>query len=526
MVINNKLTEIGDVLIFGTRIPLSGITSFASYSDVTGGVTATRTFLKKFRYSYNGVNWTDWAALTNAAVTAIPLAGKTQIYFDFWYERGGTDTSGELEFTSIEINGNSYIYDREAPIGMKSVFRKIMFSSPEVLELAINLTKKLYHKGIVPEYVQRTGDDTDGVEQDADYIALMKTIAHFFALFVIYFKEFENIYFKREFILEYLKQRNIFLSEDESINEFQYLVGQFYDEVRQRGTIQIVRPAGYEFSDGSTKAVNGELLRLIAYNELVDEFLFNVVPRNLTGWTVNSCSPLFTGMTAHNGQVNKGHEDTEDCVTPSAYAGYSGQIVPMLDLDRQSFEMPPASWLDSKATVDENVDYEFTFWIRTPLPTDTFSLELVLYSATGVAYPYVMTLDGGMDNSDKKFLNAVSFQKGNIYHFVRCKLYNKNAYSMGYITTTNLGVGKSFKTFAGVKSAKIRITSLAGTFYVNDIKWKPLNSPFSLAYLQAINFIQIWMKNNNDGTYSDRQVEDMMRYYLLPYNSTFKTIQL
>lgn len=54
-----------------------------------------------------------------------------------------------------------------------------------------------------------------------------------------------------------------------------------------------------------------------------------------------------------------------------------------------------------------------------------------------------------------------------------------------------------------------------------DLKVRPLNTPYSTGFMLPKNFISIWAKKRN-GQLSERQLEQRLRKYLLPYNSTFK----
>jgi hypothetical protein len=527
VVVNNKLTEIGDVLLFGTRILITGITSFSSFSDVVTGVTGTRTFIKKFRYSFNGVTYSVFSTLNTTNLGLIVFGTNQQIYLEFWYERSGADATGELEFDSLTINGNVVNYDREYPIGIKSIFRNIMFSSPEVMDLAINLTKKLYNSGILPEYIERGEEDGENDPlKDVDLIAFLKAVSHFFAMFVIYFKEFENIYFKREFIVEFIKQRGLFISEDEDITDYQYLTSNFFDEIRQRGTRQIVQEKNYVYPDATTKEVDGELLRLIAYVN-TDEFLFNFVPSHLFGLNVDNASPLYCGMTQHNAQINKAPEDTDDCITPSKYFSNTA-VASITDGPKKVFTLGTTGELSFKAKVDENLSYETTFFVRMMSSSNKLNVLVEYYNASGVVYSTIMNLDNTA-TTNKSMISNLSVNNSGKYLFVRCILFNKNRTNANAVVNNPIGIGQHKKLFAGVKSVKFTFLSDAANVSsprLWNIKMKPLETPFETGFVQGSNFIEMWMKNNNFGAFNQKEIEEVVRYYLIPYNSTFKTIQL
>ena len=65
MIIDNRSTESGDVLLIETDVPVLGIAFLSGFLDSTEGEDSNLYFVKKFRYSVNlGKTYTDWIPLT------------------------------------------------------------------------------------------------------------------------------------------------------------------------------------------------------------------------------------------------------------------------------------------------------------------------------------------------------------------------------------------------------------------------------------------------------------------------------
>jgi hypothetical protein len=62
------------------------------------------------------------------------------------------------------------------------------------------------------------------------------------------------VYWRREYLSEFLRQKGIYFADADNIIELQLLAQNYYDEIRQRGTPEIFRKAGFEYKFGERYA--------------------------------------------------------------------------------------------------------------------------------------------------------------------------------------------------------------------------------------------------------------------------------
>ncbi len=309
MAADSKLLLIGDAITADivvkahARILLTGFEE-----DVTGLAPPTVNVFREFRYTTDYIFWTDFLELTpeNLSLNTIKVEGEATIQIR--YTRTGTDGTSLLEFNSITLLGEADVIQYETPSIDESIFSSV-YPTKETQALAANLFKKLYFRGIVPKYIIR-GEDRDQIE-DEDYISLAKTIGHYFALFIQYFKRFDNFYNDEELMREYVRQYGVYFDESNvTLQDLQYLTQHLYDEIRKRGTIAIFDRKGDIKPDGDIAQIDGEFIRLLRskpYNELS----FEVLQIDETGWCIGKSSPLWMG-TNNSIALNKTKEKTED----------------------------------------------------------------------------------------------------------------------------------------------------------------------------------------------------------------------
>jgi hypothetical protein len=185
-IVGNISNEIGDVMIIKSAIPIIGIINLTSYTDLTTGETGTSYFQKEFRYSLDGFIFSTWEELTDINLQAITIRPVDYFFIEYRYTHKGSVVS-DLIFNSVTINGD-FEYLSCGVTFENSIFAEfIQCPDEEVLGWCINVTQKLYEKGIVPSYIDRGNR-----EEDQDYIDFWRTIAFFFAILVIYARKFEN----------------------------------------------------------------------------------------------------------------------------------------------------------------------------------------------------------------------------------------------------------------------------------------------------------------------------------------------
>lgn len=254
MILNDNIcTETGDAIVFQSVV-MQNITTLASYTDTLVGVTGTRYFEKLFKYSLDGgvVYCADWMTLTDANLQTINanLAGNYhQLVFLFQYKRVGTDNTGQLELQDITINGTHVPRQSSFNVSRKSMFKGVIENNINTLNLMVNLAQKMYNSGLSPEYLVR-GEQTEDILNDEDYVDYWQMVAYYYSVLTVDNIKFENIYWNRPLLCEYLKQRNVFVCNCDDIIEMQLIAQNYYNEMRVRGTEEVFKPKGYEYEFG------------------------------------------------------------------------------------------------------------------------------------------------------------------------------------------------------------------------------------------------------------------------------------
>lgn len=578
MIIDNTLSEVGDILIISSEIPVVGIDELTSFSDSVSGETGTRFFIKYFRYSIDSINFTDWIELTDLNLADVSVSLFDLFFIEYKYERGGSDTSGLLTFNSISLVGT--YSEEEISDGYKnSIFYDLIgaFYDIDILTWYTNVLRKFYDYGIVPKFIERKNFD---YELDRDYIDFWRVSCRFFATIVSFARKLENFKDNEELLKKYLSQRGLyFCNEDTLYSELLYLMRNYYDEIRQRGTQQIYKKKGtvlgsddledfsvsFSYSESvsdlpdsalPTKQVNGELLRLICYNSLCDEFIFNLRRREHFGWIIGSHSPLFRGLTYSLG-VNKAYEQSRDIIDLDLYPlrrpeyitryfednKWSIRISNIPYLNSSGIGQPGnsvSSYEDYLINVDPSLDYEITFWVKSNNLVNNFTFGCRAYDRFGNENSLVSVVSG-LDTDDK-FFQKTTLSKEDTWYFVRGIIYNKDKELLDTdLGSTNLGIGENLK-FTNLDQCKIlphilfvyELDSVSDSMSelidfsdrhlsIWDLKVRPLSTPYSSGFIQAGNFIDVWMEQNNH-LYTQEEIEEIMRRFLLPYNTTFKNI--
>lgn len=566
-IVANRTTEVGDVILIEVDVPLVGLTALVDFTDTVVGDTATRYFNKRFRYQADGINWSSWIDLTVANIQAVNTDPSSPFKIEYRYERVG-DPLGELRFDDATLEATRQFPPAECgPTYKDSVFNRFFdCMDNEVMQWCLNVLEKLYRSGIVPQYITRGGTSNLNAV-DKDYIDFWRTIACYFALFVKYARTFES-FRQDDFLLrEYLKNRGMFLCDETEYLDLLHLMNHFWDEIRQRGTQLMLIPKGTTLSDGRVKEADGEFLRLICWH-MCDEFIFSLTEPENTSWTVNSGSPLFTGLHKHanvvrgyaknagamsdlpqevdlaeyplhnSGAVSVVNDTDNDGGAIEAISVSSGGVTSGIGLPHNT---PVASVTDdqwNKAIVmDPCLDYEVTFWVKHVSGTGTIDFTMNMYNETRSygpyrhmsAYlggPYRVSFFEGLDITD------LCAQTGKWY-LVRGILFglysplkfssDRNAFvsydsNIGFHlhqSRYNFYYGSACKGLPGVS------TDVAGNVRIANFAVRPLKTPHSVSFINLNKWINIWA-NNNNGEYTKSDIDQIVRQYLIPYDTQFK----
>ncbi|HNQ20372.1 MAG TPA: hypothetical protein PKI46_04845, partial [Bacteroidales bacterium] len=484
--------------------------------------TATRFFDKKFRVSHDGLIYTDWYELTNSNVSQISGSIiNNNLFIQYRYERLGTDLSGILEVVSVSINGNVTIIECNSPVTNNSIFKGLSCGNFITMQLCNNLLKKLYRKGIIPEYITR------GVQaEDEDYIAFWSTVACYMAMFVTYMYRFENIYMERNLLIEYLSQMNINVCEwEDTLEDLQYISDNYLDEIRKRSTKSIFLRKNEEYQDTTLVPVDGEILRLLCVDKC-DEFLWTLRDLKNTGFNIGNSSPMYKG-TCFDFNLVKAFEKEYGIHDVTKYPFFGGTpshnavnktatINSNMGLGFSDFNTE-LNVKEKGFVVDSKIDYEITFEITLDNLSNNINFGCHVFDCYDNKYT---TVEAHTGSSNYLFLKNYNIKQVNKKIFVRGILYGYN-HPLIQFADKNINVAAGQK----LKFGSLNITRLMpylkvenSNAVIHDFKVRPLNYNHSIGFLNTANFIELFTKNNNKKK-TTTEIYNIIRRDLIPYNT-------
>lgn len=308
MILNDNIsTEIGDCIYFQT-VPMLNMQTITSYADtVIGEIGISRYFQRDFQYSLDaGITFSDWSNLNagnSVNITKINLLLQSnfhQLVILFKFTRVGTDSTGQLQINSISINGTNVDRGSVFLVSGKSIFKDTVFNNINVLTLMVNLSMKMYELGIVPTYLTRKEEES-GFMSDEAYIDFWQTVAYFYSVLTIDSIKFENVYWRRPLLCEFLNEKNIFLCDCTDMVQMQLIAQNFLTEIRVRGTEEIFKPVGYEYNVGYRNSYNMPVGYVIqpSTGVQIDGIIYEEIYTLPFGWTVQGLVLLASDKNYH-----------------------------------------------------------------------------------------------------------------------------------------------------------------------------------------------------------------------------------
>nr|DAR73058.1 MAG TPA: hypothetical protein [Caudoviricetes sp.] len=548
---DNILNAIGDVLLIDVTPQITGRVHLTDFSDVVEGVTATRTVHKEFRISPDEVFWNDWQDLTPANLSSDDYIVDSSLTIQLRYTRTGSDSTGVIEFKSIDFMGSREAIQFVAPTISSSIFANII-GTPEMKALEENVFKKLYYRGIVPNYIPRAENSDE--KEDKDYIDLFFSVARFYSMFIRFFKRFENFQDDFDLMREQVRQYGIYFDEANiTLEDLQYLAQNLYDQIRQRGTEMIFKRKGYLLPNGETLQIDGEFIRLVR-SKVSDELLYENIPLEKVGWCMRQCSPMYrgTGMSKYLNKTKELSEDFEDLsnfvITQSGNSSYKlmdydGKKVLDLQainggtvgLGRQDEQLDVE---DNVYVVDSRLDYEITFAFRVigePSRYTDIKFGVEGFDSMKNKLDDAFITPNGFSVSETFFTIQTINKIQTVWYYVRGIIH---AYSTANVDSspTNIGFGTNLyfnNSFVKYILPKIQISSISDAeVAIWDYKIRPLvrgtnilplkdgtiNS-HSLGFIQSSRIFYAYVRNNNNSQSQD-EITDIIEKYLLPFNVT------
>ena len=512
-VIENRITENGDVITINTNIPVVGIVALTSFVDSTGGETGDIYFEKTFRYSTNGgITFSDWIELNTVNVQGIDIERTDYFIVEYRYKRVGAGAA--LTFNNIHLGGT--LEPLSHPVFNSMVFAD--FFTPDdtnVLDWALNVLEKLYKSGIIPAYVKRNqGGD------DRDFISYWFTITHFFAILVYYARGFEHVPGSLALMREFVKGRGLYIRDNPDVEELSYVYNNYISEIAKRGTEAV-------YLKGTT--IDGEILRLLN-NIVTDEFLFALTSRGELGWCIGESSPLYTGA---DNIVNliKGYEFTETVESLDKYPLINLQYIAIINGKMQITGIPSADSsgigssgiLDTKYcfVIDPSLDYEISFKVQKTELTADLSFGVTLFDQ----YANLLIASNITTGADyNMFFTLASLNQMDIEYWIRGVLHSSDSDLIADdVLTIGFGQGLRMPATAKYLFPHIIVANVTGSVLtdvvtISDVKVRPAALWFSRGLLSARNFIIGYLKNNST-KYNNQQVEKIIDNELIPYNA-------
>lgn len=547
---NNKLTNIGDSLIVNVNPLIKGRVHFTGFTETFNGITPYRNVRKEYRLSTDEIFWTDWQPLTVENISQGEYTTDNSLFIQIRYTRIGSDATGEIEFVSIKFEGDREETEFVAPTLSRSIFGDLIGTS-ELQKTERNLFKKLYFRGIVPNYVTR-GENRD-YKEDKDYVDFTYSIARFFALILRFFKRFENFHNDEEMLREQLRGYGIYFNESNvTLKELQYIAENILSVIQQRGTEMIFVRKGDLLPNGKIAEIDGEAIRLIRSREC-DELLYDSIPNYKFGWCLGNSSPMYTG-TARAFNLNKTRENTQDfqklnnfVLSKSGTGDYS--IAKLLDnksvlrlvigeddgisgIGRNTNDIETSEEL---IIADSKLDYEITFAVKVDTASEDakikFGVEGFDIQKRLLNDAFIPT-DGSSVTGNFFELNCDKFIPG-VWYNVRGILH---AYSSQYFESkTNIGYGTDLifnNFFTKYILPKIQISASGETSVdIWDYKIRPLVRgknimPLkdgsvdvrSLGFIESASMCYTYFRNNNNSQ-NIAEITDIIEKYLYPFNT-------
>lgn len=536
-VVQNKATAIGDIIYIKTSVPLLGLVTLQSFVDTTVGETGIRYFNREFRYSTNGITYSPWIPLTIPNIQAISVSPNNTFYIEYHYERVGSDPTGNLEFLN-----NSLVATYQA-LSCGPIYNKSPFASyfacydVKVLEWCLSVCEKLYKPGLIPTYLTRNKNNNQNNE-DEDYIAFWCTVCCYFALFVTFARLFEDFENNKEILAEYLIQKGLFICvEDSQLADLLFLMSNYYNEISKRGT------KGVDNRKINGDPVDGELLRLFCHDfEKCGDVIMSLTETWKFGWTINRCSPIYRGTFGADMAV-RGYENNPLVVDLAKYPILNPTQVTIVNdlidgVSKDTIQMDFSTNLGPTGInfpsspsglikIDPKITYEITFDYKVINSTDLqLNFGCLCFNSAGAVIGFVSLLSGPPANH---FFVGPFFGVLQVWNSFRGIIH-------GSCVNTNILIEKrpingqthfKFPSNACKISPIVYITSTgpsnSAVVRVANLRVRPAITPYSTGFLQTNNWINIWGENKNS-KYSKGEVKEIIRRFLIPYNSFFEVI--
>ena len=545
---DNIISNIGDVLIVRIEPKITGKIRFTGYTETIENETEERSLKREFRISQDGVFWTDWATLNIDNLSSEEYFTDSYIQIEIRYTRTGTDESGDIVFKSIDFNGTRKSIQFDAPTLQSSIFGNIIGTNI-LAKLERNIFKKLYYRGILPDYIKRA--ENSSYNEDKDFVDLFYSIARFFSILISFFRRWENFRNDEDLLREQVRGYGIYFNENDiTLSELKYIAQNILSQAQQRGTEMIFKRKG-------VAPIDGEFIRLTR-NRICDELLYECIPIYKIGWCLGNSSPIYKG-TAMAYNLNKTKENTKDfqslsnfVLSKSGTGSYSLQNtdnkrVIRLSATSRGTGHSAIGRIDSNINVGDNIysadsqlDYEITFAFKINSGTNLSKLTLNFgvegFDINKEKLNDAFSTVDGFQVSENFFDQSMDIWKIGQWYYARGIIH---AYSSENVigSKTNLGIGhdlvfnNSFVKYIIPKIEFYTKTAQNASIDIYDYKIRPLIrgknilplkngsiDSHGLGFIHGSKILYTYVRNNNNGQ-SEDEIIDIIERYLYPFNT-------
>lgn len=518
MIVNKITYSPGENVTFGFEIPLRGLSEITHFSDQITGETGTRFFDKFFRYTFDGIIYTDWQELTLPNLQNIVIPLKNDFILEFKYRRAGSSTTGQLVVDKINISGNYQLSYLQVLSFHDTPFDCISFTDDFFNRTWLNLLNKCYYKGMLPNFMVRGDVDENITKNDDDFILLWKSVCYFWAAVIALNNRKVTRFFEdRDNLLEYLRQRSLLFCGDEDYDYLSQIQSTIFAQIIKRGTEEIFKENGDHLSLVDEQE---EVLRSICYEQECDEYLYDLVKNENVGWYIDRTSPEYTG-TGINRYLDKDPIKTADFDSLTDFVVSSAAIV--TDGDKEAVQIDAAGYIrTNRLKVDPEIAYEIAFFAKAE---NGALLDITCVSEDVSLTP--ISLEEFQDpNADSNTIcQNVEFAVESEYYYIRAIIHGVGSTTvLNDSLDINVGNNLRFKNEDVCKFYFEIKNSGTGELYIWDLSFKPARTP-NHCWLDSHAFINVWFNNRNEVDSIDKIIESWRRY-LIPYNALLQPVDL
>lgn len=505
MIIGYNFLNKGEVYEKLYLIPLRGVDTISGFTDSITGQAVQRFFIKEFQYTKDGINFTEYESLTNLALSNVIIDEKDDLLIRIRYTRSGTDSSGSLLLNSFRIDATYTLkglqilsFKRDGVLSLFSVANKSFNDS------WCNFFDKIYHYGIVPTYIKRGDTDYDDFSED-DFITFFKSICYFYSLMdFLNEKNVSDFFSFRDGFSDFLSQRNVFLSGDESIEILQKLRNKHYRNITKRGTDDVFYEEG-TFLTPSSAEPHGEMRRILNY-EYSDLFLHDFSGKGLSGFYLDTFSPTdYTDF-----YKAKGFNLFSQFTGTGLGIAFDSENNITYDIDQSEFCV----------SNQFKVDYKLPFLIQFSVSKDTaagrFTVELIAKDYSNVT---VNLQNHQTPNATNNTLAASVNVARTAEYFTFYGVINPLGSSSIDPSSTNLGVGNNLRFSTDTQSLIVKVTNSSGAtskIRIGEIFITPIFS-FSKTYINSSPIISVLMSSNKSKYANVDLLKRDIKRFLIPY---------